>query len=123
MVPHWLIKSAIHRAISFLPRSERWNEVFQTYVTKSLEIDRGGFEQRLDFCRRHLEHFLELQPMRAENFSVLELGTGWFPIVPVGLYLCGASEIWTFDIVPLLRSSRMKLRCSSAFSGRFRRRR
>jgi hypothetical protein len=108
VVPHWLIKSAIHRAISFLPRSERWNEMFQIYVTKSLEVDRGGFEQRLEFCRRHLEHFLELQPARRENFSVFELGTGWFPIVPVGLYLCGASEIWTFDIVPLLRSSRMK---------------
>jgi len=107
-VPHWLIKSAIHRAISFLPRSERWNEVFQTYVTKSLNIDRGGFEQRLEFCRRHLEHFLELNPERRESFSVFELGTGWFPIVPVGLYLCGASEIWTFDIVPLLRSSRMQ---------------
>ncbi len=82
--------------------------MFQTCVTKSLEIDRGGFEQRLEFCRRHLEHFHELQSARRESFTVFELGTGWFPIVPIGLYLCGASEIWTFDIVPLLRNSRMQ---------------
>src|SRR5438105_2565533 len=29
-MPHWLIKSAIHRAISFLPRSDRWNELQKT---------------------------------------------------------------------------------------------
>ena len=103
-----MIKSAIHRVISILPRSHRWNELFQKHVTGSLELGPGGFEERLDFCRRHLEYFFGVQPQRRENFSVLELGTGWFPVVPIGLYLCGASEIWTFDIVPLLRSSRLK---------------
>jgi hypothetical protein len=36
--------------------------------------------------------------------SVLELGTGIYPIIPVGLYLAGASKIWTIDKVPLLRA-------------------
>ena len=35
--------------------------------------------------------------------SVLELGTGLYPVIPVGLYLCGASKIWTIDKVSLLR--------------------
>ena len=108
-MPHWMIKSAIHRAISVLPRSHRWNELFQTYVTRSLELSPNGFEDRLRFCRRHLEHFFEAQPQRRENFSALDVGTGWFPVGPIGLYLCGASEIWTFDIAPLLRRSRLLL--------------
>lgn len=108
-MPHWMIKSAIHRVISILPRSHRWNEIFQKHVTRSLELGPGGFEERLGFCRRHLEHFFGTPPQRRPNFSALELGTGWFPVVPIGLYLCGASEIWTYDIVPLLRSSRLKV--------------
>jgi hypothetical protein len=36
------------------------------------------------------------------------LGTGWWPIVPIGLYLCGAREIWSFDMVPLLRRDLLK---------------
>ena len=32
----------------------------------------------------------------------MELGTGWFPVLPVGLYLAGASRIVTYDINPLL---------------------
>jgi hypothetical protein len=35
--------------------------------------------------------------------SVLELGTGLYPVIPVGLYLCGASKTWTIDKVSLLR--------------------
>jgi hypothetical protein len=35
--------------------------------------------------------------------SVLELGTGLYPVIPMGLYLCGASKIWTIDKVSLLR--------------------
>jgi ubiquinone/menaquinone biosynthesis C-methylase UbiE len=37
-------------------------------------------------------------PERATNFAALELGTGWFPIIPVGLVLAGASEVYTVDM-------------------------
>jgi hypothetical protein len=107
-MPHWLIKSAIHRAISFLPRSDKWNEFLQTHVSKSLALGTGRFDLRLDYCRQHLEHFFNLRPLTGAGFSVLELGTGWYPIVPVGFYLCGATDIWTFDIAPLLRRSRVE---------------
>ncbi len=104
----WLIKSAIHRAISLLPQSETYNEWFQKHITKSLEFGPGPFECRLDYCRRYLEDFLAVRPECAEGFTVLELGTGWYPTVPLGLYLCGATEIWCFDISPLLRRERLK---------------
>ncbi len=107
-MPNWLIKSAIQRTISLLPQSQRWNELFQRYVTKSLELSPNRFEGKLNDCRMHLENYLELYPERAENFSALELGTGWFPTVPVGLFLCGASHVWTFDIDPLLKRARVK---------------
>jgi hypothetical protein len=107
-MPKWLIKSALQRAISFLPQSHRWNDWLQTHVTKSLALTPERFELRLDYCRRHLENFFEFQPERRSDFSVFDVGTGWYPIGPVGFYLCGAGEIHTFDIAPLLRSSRLQ---------------
>jgi hypothetical protein len=107
-MPHWLIKSAIHRTISILPRSQKWNEWFQKYITKSLELGPAEFEYKVNCCRRYLDEFLALSPSRADDFTALELGTGWYPIVPIGLFLCGAGRIWSFDIDPLLRRERLK---------------
>src|SRR5437879_9381556 len=107
-MPHWLIKAALHRAISWLPASHHWNALFQQYVSRSLDLSRPRFEHRLDCCRLHLDHFLEVRPNCVRDFKVAEVGTGWFPVVPVGLFLCGAGEIWTFDIASLVRPSRLR---------------
>ena len=81
----------------------------QHYLSHSTDLPKQQFETRLDYCHRHLEAFLESRPARTGDWRVLDLGTGWFPTVPVGLYLCGAAEIWTFDIAPFLRSAQVKL--------------
>ena len=51
-----------------------------------------------------LEHLLvaQLSATAAEPLA-FELGTGWFPILPVAFHLCGAREIWTTDIESFLR--------------------
>jgi len=106
-MPSWLLKSAAQRAISLLPASSKWNELFQKYVTRSLDLTSERFDARLEYCGRHLRNFLELQPENATGFNVFELGTGWYPVVPVGLFLCGAGRSWTVDIAPLLRAERV----------------
>ena len=107
-MPHWLIKSFVQRALSVLPASHVWNALFQQYVTHSLDLTPERFEARLDFSRRHLDSFLEFYPQQTRGFRVMEIGTGWYPVVPVALYLCGAAQIWTCDIAPLLTSSRVQ---------------
>jgi hypothetical protein len=47
--------------------------------------------------------------MACSNFSAFELGTGWFPVVSIGLLLCGAREVWTWDVAPHLNLDRVKL--------------
>jgi hypothetical protein len=101
-MPHWLIKSMTQRVLSHLPASHACNAFFQKHFTRSFALTPERFDLRLEFCRRHFDHFLECRPHRKQGFCVLELGTGWYPVVPLGLYLCGATEIWTFDIAPLL---------------------
>jgi hypothetical protein len=107
-MPHWLIKSGVHRIISWLPATHFWNRLLQQYFSRSMELTAEQFKTRLDHCRRHFQTWLETGSGKPNKVRVLELGTGWFPTVPVGLYLCGAEEIWTFDIAPLLRGERTK---------------
>lgn len=107
-MPHWLIKSAIHRTISYLPRPQLWNDLFRKFGSGSLELSPSQFETKLLECNRHWQSFISHRHAAATDFSAFELGTGWFPIIPIGLYLCGAREIWTVDIDPFLRKDRMQ---------------
>jgi Methyltransferase domain len=107
-MPHWFIKSATHRVISWLPNPQSWNYLLQKYVTKTTTINKGGFEFKVERARRILENYREFSPQPREDFSVFELGTGWYPIIPIAIYLCGASKVWTVDIVALLRPEAMR---------------
>jgi hypothetical protein len=107
-MPNWRIKAVIHRALSLLPKPQLWNEVFQRHVTKSLELPRPEFARKVGQCNTHLDHLLGLRPGCAGGFTVLEVGTGWHPVMPLGFHLCGSREVWTFDIRPHLRRSRLQ---------------
>ena len=107
-MPSWWIKAAVQRAIGLLPYRHVCNELFQSTVTASTRLSDGRFEKQLNRCRDHLEAFRRLGPSaRGDRFTAFELGTGRYPVLPVGLYLCGADEVWTWDIAPLLRRHRL----------------
>jgi hypothetical protein len=106
----WLAKALVQRGIGALPNPHYWNELFQDRVTHSLALTKERFEASLRNCRNHLEQLERFgSPATGSGFSAFELGTGWFPTVPIGLFLCGAREVWTWDIAPLLRRDRLKL--------------
>ena len=65
------------------------------------------FEEKLGQCTQFLQSWLSFGTGKP-GFSCLEVGTGWHPIVPLCLYLCGAREVWTFDIEPLLSLKRLR---------------
>jgi len=113
-MPHWLIKSAAQRVISWLPNSQWWNEQFQRHVTRSLEHDVESFEMRVRLAERYVAAWSSANPGRSGPFTALELGTGWFPVVPICLWLCGVDKVWTYDIVPLTDRDRL-----AATFGRF----
>ena len=53
-MPNWLIKSAIHHAISWLPQSHEWNYLLQKHVTRSLDPGAGGFAHKAAACAEKL---------------------------------------------------------------------
>jgi hypothetical protein len=103
-MPNWLIKSALQRGFSWLPNPHFWNRLFQSTFTKSTSLSRETFERKVRECHRHFQAGSAVKPSKPD-FTVFELGTGWFPIIPIGLYLCGAKTVWTIDISDLLTPS------------------
>jgi SAM-dependent methyltransferase len=100
-MPHWMLKAAVQGSLSLLPQPQRWNRLLQRHVTRSLELDDAGFLAKWSQGERHVEHIQSHVPERASNFTALELGTGWFPVIPVGLALAGASAVYTVDMYDL----------------------
>lgn len=98
----WLLKAAIQGALSRLPDPQRWNRWFQAHVTRSLAISDQGFLDKYRHCAGHFEAFRRHASHGAQPPAALELGTGWLPIVPVGLVLRGARSVVTVDTVNLL---------------------
>jgi hypothetical protein len=112
----WLAKAAVQGAVSLLPESDRLNHLLQRHVTGSAALTRDGFALKLDQCRRHLEAYRRHRAADRDRAagSALELGTGWYPIVPVGLALAGVERVTTIDVRPLC-----DLACAHETVGRF----
>jgi SAM-dependent methyltransferase len=95
----WILKAIVQKGISFLPYSQKINFLFQKYVTRGVFLSDEYFEDRLDHCREHYRNFRKYNQVK--DFSHLEIGTGWYPVVPAGMFLYGAGSITTVDLVRL----------------------
>lgn len=92
----WILKAAVQKAISVLPFRNRINYWFQKYVTRGVDLDEEHLHWKLTHARDHLGYLEKYG--RQEGAVCLELGTGWYPIVPIMLYLHGAEKVQTIDL-------------------------
>jgi len=97
----------VQKTISFLPGSHKINYLFQKYVTKGVYLTQDYFEDRLTHATSHAKSFIEMQG-NINGITTMELGTGWYPVVPITMFLCGAKEIITVDIDRLLTKERLQ---------------
>lgn len=108
-MPSWLIKAGVQGVISLLPRSQDLNYFFQRYVSKGLVLKDWYFEDKVKTARQHLENYNQFrQSSLPLPSNALELGTGWLPIVPIALSLCGIKQIYSVDISPLTKAHLIK---------------
>ncbi len=105
----WRVKAAVQHLVAYLPYKYQCYGLVQTYLTGTLKINRGVVEKKLRVARRHWNDFQTSNPAPELPPAILEIGTGWIPVIPLGLYLAGAGTIHTFDIAPLLKWKRVKL--------------
>ena len=103
----WLAKSALQNAISVLPGSVAVNGLLQRYGTGSVVMTPERVVARLvRVGGRHVEHQRRFGEQPLEETTVVEVGTGFVPLLPVGLYLAGAAAVHTYDIARLANTAR-----------------
>jgi len=91
----------------WLPYKNKINFLFQKYVTRGVELTDLHFENKITHAKDHIE-FLQ-KHKKINDVSCFELGTGWYPVVPLCLYLTGAKHIFTIDIIAhLTKASLLK---------------
>ncbi len=97
----WMIKALIQGGLSIIPGG-RW-------INKCLQrLNRSGIGsktehlRRFEWCGKHLKNWFE-QGNTCPPQTVLELGTGDFISVPLGMFLCGVERTITVDITRLIQ--------------------
>jgi len=92
----WIIKAIVQKMISYLPWKHSVNYFFQKYITRGVQLTDAYFEDKLMHAFNHIEYYK--MHVGIPGFKVLELGSGWYPVIPIYFYLNGASEIISIDI-------------------------
>lgn len=98
---NWVIKAVGQKMISFLPYSTRINYLFQRYITIGKELPFDLVRSRIILAKEHLCFYQKYEKTAIDNAKITEIGTGWYPIVPIYLYLHGANYISTVDVKQL----------------------
>jgi len=103
----WVQKAIVQKTISYLPFSHNINYIFQKYVTKGVNLSDEYFYDRLGHAGDHLKSFRKYSG-KTIPMSCLEIGTGWYPIVPISFFLVGADKIYSVDISFLTSKARLQ---------------
>ncbi|MEO0787937.1 MAG: class I SAM-dependent methyltransferase [Bacteroidota bacterium] len=113
MLKKWHLKAAVQKAISFLPGSSRINYFFQRYVTKGVLLDDTYFGYKIQHAADHLSNYRQYcknQPMataQEQDIQIVELGLGWYPVVPTVFWLTGLGKTTSYDIYDWMRAETM----------------
>ena len=108
----WILKAIVQKITSYLPFSNKINYVFQKYVTKGVYLSDEYFYDRLGHAKAHLAAFQKHSSTAQHSTSIrpknaLELGTGWYPVVPISFYLVGVETTYSVDISFLTSKERI----------------
>jgi hypothetical protein len=99
-MPNWKTKAIVQKIISYLPHGYRLNFLMQKYITKGVLLSDEYFEDRLGHASDHLKAYQKHYPLSSLK-TTLELGTGWYPVVPIAMFLAGAETIYSVDLTSL----------------------
>lgn len=109
MIKKWHIKALVQKTISFFPYKEKVNYFFQKHITKGAILNDVYFQMKIQHAKDHIEYHKQYHSnTNKENTTILELGTGWYPIIPISFYLCEIGHTTTIDAQNWLNLDRLK---------------
>lgn len=107
-MPVWIIKAIIQKLISYLPQSHKINYWFQKNITKGVNLSEEYITDRLIHAKNHLKYYKQITGNDSPE-KVYELGTGWYPIIPIYYFMMGAKDIVSIDIQSHVSEKQLKL--------------
>ncbi len=110
MIRKWKLKAIVQKTISYLPYKEKVNYLFQKNITKGVQLTDEYFENKITHAQDHFK-FLKKYKTTSSKTQVLELGTGWYPIIPLAFFLSDLDNIISID----LQSWLTKKHCITTF--------
>ena len=102
---NWLMKAAIQKGLSFVPYSHKLNFYLQRYITVGKHLPEDFVTDRLFHLQRHVQFARQYGDKPLNELKAVEIGTGWYPVVPIGLFLAGFDHIITCDVKALYNST------------------
>jgi|AntRauTorckE5430_2_1112549.scaffolds.fasta_scaffold23903_1 SAM-dependent methyltransferase len=103
----WILKAIVQKTISYFPNANQVNFLFQKYITKGVNLTEAYLEDRLIHFSNHERLLTDEFSGSLKDKHVLELGTGWYPIIPICLFLSGAEKVTTVDISTYVNEERL----------------
>lgn len=97
MAKKWIAKAIVQKTISVFPFKEKLNHVFQKHVTKGVQLTDEHFGNKLMHASDHIKYYKKYKGS-LDGIQVLELGSGWYPVVPIALYLSDVAQTDSMDI-------------------------
>lgn len=97
MISKWIIKAIVQKGISFLPAPQKINYFFQKNVTGGVILSDEHFALKLGHARDHYSYLMDTAVNHEESI-ILELGTGWYPVIPILFFLTTPHRVISVDI-------------------------
>lgn len=93
----WILKAVVQKGISYLPAATKINYFFQKNVTGGVHLSDEYFGLKIGHALDHFRFMREYSPAKQEK-CILELGTGWYPVIPILFYLTTPGRVISVDI-------------------------
>jgi SAM-dependent methyltransferase len=111
----WRWKGTIQKALSVTPAGHWLNQQLQRSVGSLRRFDQASDDRLEDFALMATQLREAAFPIAGMRF--LEIGSGWYPALPICLYLGGARRVVTLDLVRHLQPD-LTLRLVRKLGGR-----
>lgn len=106
-MPAWYAKALVQKAISVFPQRERINHWFQAHITGGVHLDDQHFSDKYQHALDHIRFFRRFGSPHPDA-RILELGSGWYPIVPLCFFLTGTGRVDSVDIQAWMNADRQR---------------
>jgi len=94
---NWRIKGVVQKSLSAVPGGMALNDILQRTVGGLRKFDQNVATKVNDDWVVIAGHLRELG-RSPQGLRFMEIGTGWYPTLPVCWHLAGAAEVITFDL-------------------------